>query len=131
MYCPCFQCMKGIRMREYLNVMKALGDENRLRIVMMLKVRPLCVCEMHEVLNIALSTISAHLKLMKNIGILDDEKDGRWVTYRLVKENSFVNELLEVLGKGLRNNQRIQNDRRMLSRITREICAARLKKSNV
>ena len=116
-------------MRDYLDILKALGDENRLRIVMMLKIRPLCVCEMHEVLNIALSTISAHLKLMRSIGILDDEKDGRWVTYRLVKENTFFHGLLKVLEKELQNNQRIQNDRRMISSITREICAAGLKKS--
>jgi len=116
-------------MREYLNVLKALGDENRLRIVMMLKIRPLCVCEMHEVLNIALSTISAHLKQMKNTGILDDEKDGRWVIYRLVKDNTFLNGLLKVLEKELQNNQKVQNDRRMISRITRELCAAGLKKS--
>jgi len=118
-------------MREYLNVLKALGDENRLRIVMMLKMRPLCVCEMHKVLNIALSTISAHLKLMRNIGILDDEKDGRWVTYRLIKENTFFNRLLVVLEKELKDNQRIQNDRRMISHITREICVTGLKKTNV
>jgi len=96
---------------------------------MMLKIRPLCVCEMHEVLNIALSTISAHLKQMKNTGILDDEKDGRWVIYRLVKDNTFLNGLLKVLEKELQNNQKVQNDRRMISRITRELCAAGLKKS--
>ena len=86
---------------------------------------------MHEVLNIALSTISAHLKQMKNIGILDDEKDGRWVIYRIVNDNTFLNGLLKVLEKELQNNQKIQSDRRMISRITREICAAGLKKSRV
>ena len=118
-------------MRDYLDILKALGDENRLRIVMMLKIRPLCVCEMHEVLNIALSTISAHLKLMRSIGILDDEKDGRWVIYRLLKEDTFLNRLLDVLEEELKDDQRIQNDRRMIFSITREICAAGLKKSSI
>ena len=75
-------------MNAFLNIFKALSDENRFRILLMLKQRPLCVCEMHEVLHIALSTISAHLKLMKNTGLIKDEKDGRWVIYRL-SENIF------------------------------------------
>lgn len=64
-----------------------------LRILLMLKTRPLCVCEMDEVLNIVLSTISLHLKLMKSIGLLEDEKEGRWVVYKLAKNNIFFDEL--------------------------------------
>ena len=66
-------------MVDILHIFKALGDENRLRILLMLRQRPLCVCEIHEVLDIALSTLSAHLKHMKNTGLIEDEKDGRWV----------------------------------------------------
>ncbi len=119
-------------MKDYLNIFKALSDENRLRILLMLKMRPLCVCEIYEVLNIALSTISAHLKLMKNIGLIEDEKEGRWVIYRLGKDNSFLHELLEALEKKLQNDQKILNDRIIISHTTREICALKLKeKQNI
>jgi len=114
-------------MKHYLNIFKALGDENRVRIVLMLMMRPLCVCEITEVLNIALSTISAHLKLLKNAGVIEDEKDGRWVIYKLVKDNEFFNDLLHLLEERLQNDEKVIRDRRIISHITREICALKLK----
>ena len=115
-------------MVDYLNIFKALGDENRLRILLMLRQRPLCVCEIHEVLNIALSTLSAHLKLMKHTGLIEDEKDGRWVIYKLTR-NSYLNDLLEKLKKELHTDATIQSDRVMISQLTRELCASKLKQS--
>ena len=115
-------------MVDYLNIFKALGDENRLRILLMLRQRPLCVCEMHEVLNIALSTLSAHLKLMKNTGLIVDEKDGRWVIYSL-SQNRYLHELLETLEKQLRFDRTIESDRAIIFQITRELCASKLKES--
>jgi len=114
-------------MKLYLNIFKALSDENRLRILLMLKVRPLCVCEIFEVLNIALSTLSSHLKLMKNYGLIEDEKDGRWVIYKLVNGNNFLKSLLGELEKTLQNNERVAGDRIIISQITREICSIKLK----
>jgi ArsR family transcriptional regulator len=114
-------------MKHYLNIFKALGDENRVRIVLMLMMRPLCVCEITEVLNIALSTISAHLKLLKNAGVIEDEKDGRWVIYRLAKDNEFFNDLLHLLEERLQNDEKVIRDRKIISHITREICALKLK----
>jgi ArsR family transcriptional regulator len=112
----------------HLNIFKALSDENRLRVLLMLRQRPLCVCEMHEVLDIALSTLSAHLKLMKNTGLIVDEKDGRWVIYRL-SQNRYLHEVLMSLEKELQLDPTIRNDRLVVSRITREICATKLKES--
>jgi ArsR family transcriptional regulator len=115
--------MEGVfTLVDYLNIFKALSDENRLRILLMLKQRPLCVCEIHEVLNIALSTISAHLKLMKNAGLIEDEKDGRWVIYRLSKNTGN-------LEKELRSDLTFENDRIIVSQITREVCTSKLKQS--
>jgi ArsR family transcriptional regulator len=113
---------------DYLNIFKALGDENRLRILLMLRQRPLCVCEMHEVLNIALSTLSAHLKLMKHTGLIMDEKDGRWVIYSL-SQNTYLRELLETLEKQLGFDRTIERDRTIISQITRELCSSKLKES--
>lgn len=110
-------------MKDILNIFKVLSDENRLRIMLMLRLRPLCVCEIYEVLNIALSTISQHLKLMKSMGLIEDVKDGRWVIYNIVENNSFVNELLEELVGILKNDPKIIKDRETVSTITREICS--------
>ncbi len=114
-------------MEKILNIFKALSDENRLRILLMLRQRPLCVCEITEVLNIALSTISAHLKLMKNYGLLINEKDGRWVTYRLDEKNDFLNSILQKIEKKLKNNRIIMRDRELISKLNREICALKMR----
>jgi len=114
-------------MKHFLNIFKALGDENRVRILLALKVRPLCVCEISEVLNIALSTISAHLKLLKSAGVIEDEKEGRWVIYRLARYDEFFNDLLQMLEEKLRNDEKVIRDRVIISHITREICALKLK----
>lgn len=60
---------------------KALSDSNRLRILKMLQTRPLCVCEITDILKLATSTVSQHLKILKKAGFIIEEKDGKWVNY--------------------------------------------------
>ena len=112
-------------MKDMINIFKVLSDENRTRIILMLKIRPLCVCEIYEVLNIALSTISAHLKLIKNAGMIKDSKDGRWVIYDLAAGTSFTQGLIKNLENELRDDPVVKNDRSKISKITREICSSK------
>ena len=116
-------------MRDLLNFFKIIGDENRLRILLMLKIRPLCVCEIHEALSIALSTISQHLKLMKSAGLIEDSKDGRWVIYSLKITDSFQREILDILEKKMKDDPQIMKDRNFISTTTREICSIKFKSS--
>jgi len=64
-------------------VYKALGDKTRLRMVQLLKVRELCVCEMMAALNLTQPTASHHLGILENAGIVKERKDGRWVFYSI------------------------------------------------
>ena len=114
-------------MQRYLDVFKALSDKNRMRIVLMLRERPLCVCEISEALNIALSTISAHLKILRNTGLIEDSKDGRWVIYRLAEGNSFINEIIRIIEDEIGSDNQVLRDRKTVADITREICALKLK----
>ncbi|MCU0596133.1 MAG: metalloregulator ArsR/SmtB family transcription factor [Desulfobacterota bacterium] len=75
-------------MKPFLKVMKALSDPNRVKIIKMLQQRFLCVCEMRAALNIAQPTVSKHLKLLEDAGLVTSEKDGLWVNYRLTNGNS-------------------------------------------
>lgn len=120
-----FKTGRENHMKDKINIFKALSDENRTRIILMLKIRPLCVCEIYEVLNIALSTISAHLKLMKNAGMIKDTKDGRWVIYELAHGTSFTQGLIKSLEKELHDDPVVKNDRVKISNITREICSSK------
>ena len=70
-------------MRELVKVFKALSDSNRIRILKMLEVRPLCVCEITEVLKLATSTVSKHLSILRDAGYIIDQKEGKWVNYYL------------------------------------------------
>lgn len=70
-------------MERMLIGLKALGDESRLRVVLMLEEKPLCVCEIQEALGLAQSTVSRHLMLLEEAGFVVSEKDGLWKNYRL------------------------------------------------
>lgn len=70
-------------MRDFMEVAKALAEENRIRILWLLKDQELCVCQILEVLNLAPSTVSKHLSVLYQARLIDSNKKGRWVYYRL------------------------------------------------
>jgi len=66
-------------MRHLIKTFKAVSDPNRIRILKMLEVRELCVCEITEILNLAASTVSKHLSLLRDAEFILDRKEGKWV----------------------------------------------------
>jgi ArsR family transcriptional regulator len=70
-------------MKNYLKVMKALGDKNRGKIIKMLQHREMCVCELQAALGIAQPSVSKHLRILEEAGLVENRKDGLWVNYRL------------------------------------------------
>lgn len=70
-------------MKDLIKVMKALSDPGRVKIVKMLEKRELCVCEITEALGLAQPTVSKHLKVLEEAGLVDFSKEGLWVNYRL------------------------------------------------
>jgi len=69
--------------KELMRVLKALSDENRIRILKMLQHRVLCVCELSEALGITQPSVSRHLKILQDAGLVDGERNGQWIDYRL------------------------------------------------
>ena len=90
-------------MRKLLKIFKALSDSNRLRIVKMLQIRTLCVCEITEILQLSNSTVSRHLSILRDAELILHEKVGKWVNYRLndVADECYVAEVLPLLAKWL------------------------------
>ena len=74
---------------------KALADTTRLRIIGLLAVREMCVCEVMVALDLTQPTASHHLRILENIGLVKDRKEGKWVFYSL-KDAIKTTELLEV-----------------------------------
>ena len=84
-------------MKEYLKIFKALGEKTRLRIVMMLKVKPMCVCEIREIIDSSMSTISSHLRILNEANIIEFQKEDRYVNYELSTSNEVVQQVLNIL----------------------------------
>ena len=121
-------------MRNATTIYKALSDPNRLRILMMLKHKPLCVCEIVDILKLANSTVSKHLSVLRNVDLIIDEKDGKWVNYRMATptESDDIDLVFTHLDKQLRNDKQIELDRRKLIEVDRHlICAPQAKKLEV
>ncbi|PWI54268.1 ArsR/SmtB family transcription factor [Sulfoacidibacillus thermotolerans] len=62
---------------------KALGDETRLRIVAMLLVQDVCLCEIVEGLQIPTSTINHHLKILERGGVIEGRREGKFTVYAI------------------------------------------------
>ena len=83
-------------MKRYAEYFKALGDETRLRILCLLVYAEsgLCVCELTDALEIPQYNISRHLKILKNAGLVEERKEGRWVYFSPKKNDSFTQSIL-------------------------------------
>jgi ArsR family transcriptional regulator len=70
-------------MKDFIKVMKAVSDPNRVKLLKILQTRVLCVCEIQALLSIAQPTVSKHLKVLEEVGLVTFKKDGLWVNYQL------------------------------------------------
>jgi len=70
-------------MKDFIKVMKAVSDPNRVKLLKILQARVLCVCEIQALLSIAQPTVSKHLKILEEAGLVTFRKDGLWVNYQL------------------------------------------------
>jgi len=70
-------------MREFMNISKALADASRVRMVLALRGRELCACQLTELFGLAPSTMSKHLSILNQARLVNARKEGRWVYYSL------------------------------------------------
>ena len=120
-------------LKELTVIFKALADRNRLRIIKILQERPLCVCEIREVLGISQPAVSRHVNILKNAGLIEDEKDGVWTNCRLSKGvgNEYVSQILKYLESRGKEDGLIISDRRKVIRVDRKaICARKFRKGS-
>jgi DNA-binding transcriptional ArsR family regulator len=112
-----------------VTTLKALAHPVRLRILAMLRGGELCVCQMTAVLELAASTVSAHLADLKRAGLVGESKTGRWVIYRLLDE-PWENALLEPVRSRLASAPQIRADAQLLRKLRKvdvaELCRVNL-----
>lgn len=68
---------------DLLRVLRAMADENRLRILEILRDGEHCVCELQSSVEIGQSLLSHHLRILREAGLVQDRREGRWVHYSL------------------------------------------------
>jgi DNA-binding transcriptional ArsR family regulator len=73
----------GVSLRDFLAITKALADENRVRMLLVLRDREVCLCQLAEFIGLALSTASKHMSILRQAGLVETRKAGRWHYYRL------------------------------------------------
>jgi len=79
-------------------VFRVLGDDTRLQMLVLLAVREACVCELVELFGISQPAVSEHLRRLKEVGLVEDERRGTWVFYRRVTDlPAFVRAALEAV----------------------------------
>ncbi len=112
-------------MRELLKVYKAAGDKNRLRILKMLEQKNMCVCELSAALGITQPSVSKHLGLLKEAGLVSDAREGQWIDYKLCREkvNQYAPEILKQLKVWVNDDPCVKHDKKTAATLCRqEIC---------
>jgi ArsR family transcriptional regulator len=77
--------------RKQSKFFKALSDEKRIRILKLLTVREMCVCELMIALDTTQPNLSHHLRILENQGLVNRRKEGKWAYYSLTNSKSIEN----------------------------------------
>jgi ArsR family transcriptional regulator, arsenate/arsenite/antimonite-responsive transcriptional repressor len=120
--------MEVMSMRDLMAVIKALADENRVRILMALAPEELCVCQIVELLGLAPSTVSKHMAILKQARLVNSRKEGRWMFYRHAEEDASIEakEMTALVSRLLANDVQEREDIKRLKQILKmdrdELC---------
>jgi len=106
-------------MLEILNITKALSEENRVRALMMLTGGELCVCQIIEMLGLAPSTVSKHMSILRQAGLVQVRKQGRWMYYSLADKYAPVQikQAIDWVISNAANDLKIQQDKKKLHKL--------------
>ncbi len=98
-------------MKQFIKVMKALSDPSRVKILKILQCKGLCVCEIKALLGLAQPTVSKHLKLLEDAGLVESHKDKLWVNYQLASgaDNIYARSALQNLQGWLADDPEIKS----------------------
>ncbi len=115
-------------MQASIDIAKALADQNRVRAVLALRDTELCVCQIIKLLGLAPSTVSKHMSILKQAGLVTARKESRWMYYRLANKNApaVVREALAWVCRNAARATQIREDARLLKNILKwdpeELC---------
>jgi len=102
-------------MKKLEKTMKLLSDGNRIRILMLLTRRELCVCQIMGVLGVSQPLVSRNLNLLNDAGFLEERKEGKLVFYSMKKKMDALNAgMVRLLSENLKGDRILSEDARSL-----------------
>ncbi len=109
-------------MKDVIKILKALSDPTRLRILLLLLKRELCVCELMFILKMEQSRISHQLRILKDLDLVEDVRVSRWIIYRIPRamKKSLVSLFYEIAGGELMDCEEANRDKKNL-----KVCLAK------
>lgn len=107
-------------MRDYLAITKALSDQSRVRALVSLADGELCVCQVIELLSLSPATVSKHMTILLQAGLVERRKEGRWHYYRLAGRGAPA-----VVREALRWTLRSLQDEKIIARDAKAVCCVR------
>jgi len=111
-------------MQRQIKMIKALGDETRLRILKLLLKRELCVCELEAALNLPQSKVSRHLTVLRSLGLVEDRREGTWIFYSLFKpQNDFERSIVQIIKNALSDSELVKQDEKRLKKKLSQVYA--------
>lgn len=105
---------------NFMNITRALSDENRVRILMALRHREFCVCQITAFLDLSPSTTSKHLSVLKQARLIEGKKEGKWVYYRLADSSEsypMAKEAVEWVERSIGESSVIRRDEARIRQI--------------
>ena len=84
-------------MDKLLDFFGILSDETRLRIIVLLNYKELCVCEICEILGLSQPKVSRHLSKLRDAGVVTDSRQGQWVFYYLDMKDNVMKNLISII----------------------------------
>ena len=111
------------RLPHLVHLLRALEDMTRLRILKCLQVRPACVCELVQALELPQSRISRHMRMLRDAGLVIDARNAQWVEYALVEPRRPAEaHLLSVTLSELDPDDQVKRDLARLAVASRDAC---------
>lgn len=102
-------------MTKLMDFLKTISDETRLRIVALLSAKELCVCEMCYILDESQPKISRHLAKLRDMGLVQDKRQGQWILYDINIQDAMESEILRAIVSNYEQYPLLVKDRERLS----------------
>ena len=110
--------INGVHMDTLTKMFKALSDKSRLRMLSaLMNQNEMCACQLTELIQVSGATASRHLGILHSAGLVESRKEGRWVYYRLSKENHKGKDLLQWVSDQLKRDPEAVDDVQTIKKI--------------